>query len=673
MVKGEGSRGGKIVGHYNSGRPKYGSKVGVTRSGKCIYSISRNNINRFSNFDKNDHSDAIKAHEGMSNKFKKMVETRLKYMEKNSNGDYNKMFSELILPLKEKEQYHSKLADIHRVLYKKVKTGLKKGVMFFDLFKSRKAYPVGTIRGDYVKIKDAPKHLWVPKSDPRAKKFLTDKNKKSMSNEIDAFIKKYNASRDKDNKIDKDESAYIKDVVKEVFKKAKDNNFKDIHKDADEIFNKNIKESLEGEDLSKEEIENVKHNMGIYHNIVSDILKIDENAKVDFPEAENNIPERKPATSKDSIQKQKIPTWKKHKNTNYIQLRDKPKVGKPYELQIEKVTDKSYYINVTDGHSINPIGTKDNLEDAKNLYNDAKRLLDENKDISLDSFTKKISEKAVTDKPIIQKDSKGLDLSFEKAKNGSKKEKLDFIKGAWDWYNKKYFGEELKPAKIRLLKQTKNMRKSGHWSIKGRELAITPRVFNADIKEFKELMLHEMCHQAVTDINMLPNAHIYMGGHGEPWQEWMKKVGLNPDRYMSSERAETYLNKQEKQELEEKKQKAATRELLEIARKKDRMYNQEENKLVDVVFEGKWKTGIISYIKTGAPKATIIFPDKPDKMYRISRAHLYEASKQLDSKEKKALEKRSNELREKLKDYEDYKREKKLYRKYGIRSKKYGF
>lgn len=56
-------------------------------------------------------------------------------------------------------------------------------MFYFDLFKSRKAYPVGTIRGDYVKIKDAPKHLWVPKSDPRAKKFLERGKNRDVSKE----------------------------------------------------------------------------------------------------------------------------------------------------------------------------------------------------------------------------------------------------------------------------------------------------------------------------------------------------------------------------------------------------------------------------------------------------------------------------------------------------------
>lgn len=71
-------------------------------------------------------------------------------------------------------------------------------------------------------------------------------------------------------------------------------------------------------------------------------------------------------------------------------------------------------------------------------------------------------------------------------------------------------------------------------------------MFNGSQGYFVETMLHEMCHQAVSEIDQYDDSK-ENGGHGSHWAHWMKKVGLNPLRY-DKNRGITYMSPQEKEE-----------------------------------------------------------------------------------------------------------------------------
>lgn len=63
---------------------------------------------------------------------------------------------------------------------------------------------------------------------------------------------------------------------------------------------------------------------------------------------------------------------------------------------------------------------------------------------------------------------------------------------------------------------------------------INSRVFNSEQPFVNEIILHEMCHQAVTCIDKVSESKINKG-HGPRWQHWMTHVGLDPRRYDPTE------------------------------------------------------------------------------------------------------------------------------------------
>lgn len=111
--------------------------------------------------------------------------------------------------------------------------------------------------------------------------------------------------------------------------------------------------------------------------------------------------------------------------------------------------------------------------------------------------------------------------------------RIKFMNNLWTYFNSAKFGGKLhKPKSIQLMPNTRNgnnLRTRGRWYPSHRILEMAPRTFNAHMEFFAEIFLHEMCHQAVTDVNKERSNED--GGHGPSWQTWMRHVGLNPRRY----------------------------------------------------------------------------------------------------------------------------------------------
>ena len=114
--------------------------------------------------------------------------------------------------------------------------------------------------------------------------------------------------------------------------------------------------------------------------------------------------------------------------------------------------------------------------------------------------------------------------------NSSKLALQLMMKRIWNGLNQSKFQTKLKIPNLVLLRNTgASMRLRGTWHPIRRALSISPRLFNSKPEIFLETFLHEMCHQATTEISQVYNEA--EGGHGPVWKGWMRKVGLDPNRY----------------------------------------------------------------------------------------------------------------------------------------------
>lgn len=134
---------------------------------------------------------------------------------------------------------------------------------------------------------------------------------------------------------------------------------------------------------------------------------------------------------------------------------------------------------------------------------------------------------------------------------------LRFCGALWDYLNGHKFGGHLTKPRIRLLKNVAgaSLRRRAQWSPFHREIAVSPRLFNASENFFVEIFLHEMCHQAVSEIDKADNdpGERQQKGHGSFWSAWMRKVGLNPRRFDPNDNT-TYMTEKEKIQHQQKKE-----------------------------------------------------------------------------------------------------------------------
>jgi predicted SprT family Zn-dependent metalloprotease len=141
-----------------------------------------------------------------------------------------------------------------------------------------------------------------------------------------------------------------------------------------------------------------------------------------------------------------------------------------------------------------------------------------------------------------------------------------FMALLWHYLNTNKFGGQLKEPRFNLLKDQDayRMRLRGRWWPGKRVLDIAPRLYNAQQNFFVEIFLHEMCHQAVSEIDHadFDPSERYHKGHGPYWQDWMRKVGLNPLRFDPNDNS-TYMTEDEKEEHKERveQRKEASEEL----------------------------------------------------------------------------------------------------------------
>lgn len=139
--------------------------------------------------------------------------------------------------------------------------------------------------------------------------------------------------------------------------------------------------------------------------------------------------------------------------------------------------------------------------------------------------------------------------AYEKACAGSDLQKLDYLHAVYRRANNAIFNDRMRMPRVRFFKeqQANSFRKRGHWSPRDREIAIGRRLFNASEIHVLNTFVHEMCHQAVTDIDRTIDPN---GGHGPNWIRWMKIAGIPPDRYDTTDQIE-YMNEEERLKTEQ--------------------------------------------------------------------------------------------------------------------------
>jgi len=122
----------------------------------------------------------------------------------------------------------------------------------------------------------------------------------------------------------------------------------------------------------------------------------------------------------------------------------------------------------------------------------------------------------------------------------------NFCKYLWFNLNKQYFKNELKLPIIIVNSNPSNHNSSGigAWSRLSRKLAVHIKLFNYSFSRVKTIFIHEMCHQAVTEISKISIRDERYGkaiegepstqGHGSEWVKWMESCGQNPSLYDTS-------------------------------------------------------------------------------------------------------------------------------------------
>lgn len=156
----------------------------------------------------------------------------------------------------------------------------------------------------------------------------------------------------------------------------------------------------------------------------------------------------------------------------------------------------------------------------------------------------KVAEESALDKMI------GDHITF--AKTSHKANMLPYLRKVYANANRKFFDGKLKPCGIYIMKDMgKSFRGRGKWIPSKRTIGISPRLFNGEEIHVLTTLVHEMCHQATSEIDGI--AREENGGHGYNWVKWMRKCGLTASRYSIFDN-ETFMTDTELEEETRKKQ-----------------------------------------------------------------------------------------------------------------------
>lgn len=143
----------------------------------------------------------------------------------------------------------------------------------------------------------------------------------------------------------------------------------------------------------------------------------------------------------------------------------------------------------------------------------------------------------------------GDEVKFNVAADSTDAAKMRYMEMVWNKANEMLFDSKMRQPTIRFLKEQKttSFRRRGQWAAHVRELAMSRRVFNAGEEKFLEIFVHEMCHQAVSEIDRVRED--IAQGHGPRWINWMVRCGIPPSRYDYT-KVDAYMSDEEKAKFE---------------------------------------------------------------------------------------------------------------------------
>lgn len=183
---------------------------------------------------------------------------------------------------------------------------------------------------------------------------------------------------------------------------------------------------------------------------------------------------------------------------------------------------------------------------------------------------------------------------------------IGYTAEVWKKVNAKKCGGRLKQPTFSISKDMGHrVRTLGRWSPSRRAIILSPRLFKAKELIALTTIVHEIAHEAVTDINGIA-AEPQEQGHGPIWAAWMSVLGLDPHRFAQHDRME-YFDEDEKEELQRKRkdyqEKLEQREA-ERAGSGLRSVLPAPNRLAQVysVLDKKWLKGMIAYKNDQAGK-----------------------------------------------------------------------
>ena len=142
------------------------------------------------------------------------------------------------------------------------------------------------------------------------------------------------------------------------------------------------------------------------------------------------------------------------------------------------------------------------------------------------------------------------EMNFKNIK--TKNDLQSYAKLQWLYFNKKYFKGKLIWGGVFAQKNTSatRLQRFGAYFPRDNYITLHPRLVNAGEKAFLQTLLHEMCHQAVHQIDKPVGKYDV---HGPIWKKWMIKCGL-PTNATSTNPTETLMTAQEKEIYLDKKQ-----------------------------------------------------------------------------------------------------------------------
>lgn len=133
--------------------------------------------------------------------------------------------------------------------------------------------------------------------------------------------------------------------------------------------------------------------------------------------------------------------------------------------------------------------------------------------------------------------------------------RIKWMAKMWEYFNEHKFGGRMGIPKFVVGPKfpghpatTRGVYAGGVAHTPGR-LFLADFLFNARPAFIMEVFLHEMCHQAVWNLDKSYDRS--ENGHGPAWQHWMTKVGLDPRRFDPTDDTE-YMSTQEARQEEAK-------------------------------------------------------------------------------------------------------------------------